>query len=125
VRLYDLLDPTRFTLLLMAGPHPSEQKRAAIWKLARHIAGFRDHCRLLLILGRQHADGFSEFPGDVLLDPTQFLHHQFGVENGAAYLIRPDSYVAFSHHELSTEKLEPFLARYFPNIFGASPLPSL
>lgn len=113
MRLYNLLDPTKFSLVLMAGPHPSQEKQSAIWNLAHFINDYREHCQLILILGRQHADPYAEFPGTVVMDPTQFLHYKYGVKEGAVYLVRPDAYVAFSHHDFAINKLEPFLKRLF------------
>jgi len=113
VRLYDRLGARYFTLIIMAGPHPDAHHRAAIWSLAELLAGFGEKCRSMLILGRQHADGFEAFPGEVLLDVNQFLHHRYGADRGSIYLARPDSYVAFSEHALKTDRITQFMKRLF------------
>ncbi|WP_455381367.1 FAD-dependent monooxygenase [Salinispira pacifica] len=99
VSLYDLLDPTRYLLLLFEGTHAEGDGSAGTEKLEALAARLPERVQGLVktvVVALQPADA-DPAAGAVtrLLDSEGVFHHRYAARGECLYLIRPDGYIGF------------------------------
>jgi 2-polyprenyl-6-methoxyphenol hydroxylase-like FAD-dependent oxidoreductase len=87
--LQDVLSSENFSLLLFSGNRPNYRDADFLEGVRQEAAGFSSLLVTAAVWRGEHAPDESW-----LLDPDGSAHRRFGVDNTAAYLVRPDGYVA-------------------------------
>jgi 2-polyprenyl-6-methoxyphenol hydroxylase-like FAD-dependent oxidoreductase len=102
-RLFELLDPCRFTLLIAAGG-PQSAGAAKIGEFFRGWSGQRPYIQLFHI---------SKPRDDVHKDFARTFGELSSSEQALAYLIRPDGYIGFRGGAGDIDRLDGYLNRWF------------
>ncbi len=111
VRLYDVIDPAKFTLLVFTGRQlRTPELNAEIESLAVRLGALAD---VWLVEGSPMA-GASPAGVRHFLDAPLFAHYLAGAQNGAIFLLRPDAYLAFTGFGFPWPELHAFLVHVFP-----------
>jgi 2-polyprenyl-6-methoxyphenol hydroxylase-like FAD-dependent oxidoreductase len=117
LRLFELLSPTRHTLLLYAEGPLADDERA---ELARVVACAQErthgHIAVYALVGADVALQDERLWGfNCLQDAEGRYRAAYGLGDRSLYLIRPDGYVGYRASPIRANLLEAYLAR----IFGA------
>ncbi len=112
VRLFDVIRDVRWSVLLFAGPDPTDGTLERFGALARTV-----HSRFVRSVGVHLVVSHGPLPDDtsdhaeLLLDREGFLHEKYGVRQPFLYVIRPDWYIGFRGRGDASEKLLAYLER--------------
>jgi len=113
-RLFQLLDPTRHTLLLFDGEADTE---AGYRNLADIVGRVRERCgdavapHVILPGDRAPAPALQGVP--VVADARKALHDRYGARSECLYLVRPDGHVAYRSQPADGDKLVAYLDTIF------------
>jgi 2-polyprenyl-6-methoxyphenol hydroxylase-like FAD-dependent oxidoreductase len=108
LRLFDLLRGTHHTLLVY-GPATSGALADIVGQLARRCHG---RVRAYHILAPESAPTAADVC-PTLVDGGRHFQSVYAATEGAAYLVRPDGYIAFRTDSLAPESLEAYVGRIF------------
>jgi hypothetical protein len=111
IRFYDLWkDPTHH--LILFPPTPQEELDQAKW--VTWSQSIPDHwLNLWEVSSRSEPKGGAKSKIPQLRDPQGKFRERYGAGEGAAYLIRPDGYVAFRSQNLSPEGVTRYLQQFY------------
>ncbi|MQA74582.1 MAG: hypothetical protein GEU88_09630 [Solirubrobacterales bacterium] len=114
-RLFEVLAGSEHALLMFLGcEQPHAQTLATATAIARRVGdgyGSRVTAHLVVPAGRPVA-GY-DWPGPVILDPTEALHNRYGARGECLVLIRPDGYIGFRAQPPSFQALSRHLSGIF------------
>jgi len=115
-RLFDVMQGTRWTLLLFAGVEPTVGDIETLEKISSPLAG-RYGTRVaihLILCGDPPVPVHANWAADVLMDRERYVHNKYGVETAPClYLIRPDWHIAFRGGLENAKRLSSYLERVF------------
>jgi 2-polyprenyl-6-methoxyphenol hydroxylase-like FAD-dependent oxidoreductase len=112
LQLFDLLRGTRHTLLVFAGPEPSDAACQRADQLAEAIAGrYGDRINVVQALASADTPVRAPTGGSAVVDADLTLHHRYGADEECLYLIRPDGYVGYRGQPLEQKSLLDYLGR--------------
>jgi 2-polyprenyl-6-methoxyphenol hydroxylase-like FAD-dependent oxidoreductase len=118
MRLFEVLQVTRWTLLLFAGIAPTTHDIEMLERISGSLAahnGKRISIHLVLC-GDPPVPVHENWAADFMMDRERFVHEKYGVEaTPCLYLIRPDWYVGFRGGLEHQEQLAAYLERVFPS----------
>lgn len=111
--LYDLLDPTRYTLLLFEGTHADTEGNDGVEQLAAIARRVRESMGTaiepVILSARQSVSGRADGAAVELHDAEAMFHHRYGARGRCLYLIRPDGYVGYRSEPADRQKLLEWL----------------
>ncbi len=113
-RLFEVLDPTRHTLLLFDGEAATEGGYRSLADVARRV---RERCgdavATHLVVPRERAPEAARWAGSVLTDASRALHDRYGARSECLYLVRPDGHVAYRAQPADGDRLLEYLDTIF------------
>lgn len=111
--LFDVLDSTRHTLLLLPG-HADDEAISNLVEIASSAAtAFPDMLSTHMVLSVNRTIGYvSVTPIGIHLDATGNLYKKLHLTHPALLLIRPDGYIALRSQPASAETLLAFMSTY-------------
>ena len=113
LRLRDLTQGTRHTLLLYADASADEATMATVEKLSADVRQQAyGEVEVYLLLSPDAAAPSAQHP-PVVRDTDGAFRADYGVTGAAAYLIRPDGYVGFRSRPVDAEALREHLQQIF------------
>jgi 2-polyprenyl-6-methoxyphenol hydroxylase-like FAD-dependent oxidoreductase len=111
----ELIDPARHTVLLFTGE--SSRVPPSVPALAGDLSSDLGEAVLVRLVSGT-VNGHS-WPGEVVHDSDGALHRRFGASLPCAYVVRPDSYVAYRCCPLAPEPLRAYLSTLFAGVRGS------
>ncbi len=120
-RLFRVLaaEPRRYTLLLFGGRAPTPTGNAALMSLALRVQERYEAvvAPVLVETGRgRGASAEQAWNGPRYRDPSGAMHQRYGAKNAAAFLIRPDGYIAWQGNATDADALLTHLRGVFDSI---------
>ena len=113
-RLFQLMNPTRFMLLLFDGEASTEEGYRNLADISRRV---RQRCgdavSPYVIVPRAQAPESAHLEGPVVVDADKVLHTRYGAQAECLYLIRPDGYIAYRSQPADGDKLLSYLDTLF------------
>ncbi len=107
--LYDLFDPTRYTLLLFEGTHTQTEADSGVRQLAAIARRVRETMgpavEPVILSARESVAGRADGALLRLYDAEAMVHHRYGARAQCLYLIRPDGYVGYRSEPAEVTKL--------------------
>ena len=105
------------TLLLLSGPHPSAEDRAAFTAIRQTVQEhYRDVVATRLIAAEgamEHDPAWEAIRYD---DPDRATHRRYATKGAALFVIRPDGYIGFRSRPANPDATRAYLARIFPRV---------
>lgn len=110
IRLFQVLSPRQFTLLIFTGQHAEPDSLPQLLQLVQDAEVHFSE----LIIGRiiSTTNTYPESPPaqpPLLLDADGAAHRRYGAQQQCLYLIRPDGYVGYRSRSLSITSLKTYL----------------
>lgn len=106
-RMYDVLRGTHHTVLLFTGWDDGAANAVELTRLAERIETTYPG----LVVARVISAGrYADHP-KMLADPDRTAHRQYGVENGSAFVVRPDKYIGYRGTPVDADDILADLAR--------------
>jgi hypothetical protein len=114
-RLFQLLSPTKYLLLLFDGEASTE---GGYRKLADIVSRVRQRCgdavTSYVVVPMAQAPESAHLEGPVVVaDANKVLHTRYGARAECLYLIRPDGYIAYRSQPADGDKLLSYLDTIF------------
>lgn len=107
--LYRYLSDTQHHVLLFTGLNPTEKTVENIKFLQKSLENLYPDLIKSHVIHKEKINGFSH----MILDPDEIIHEAYHIKNPAIYIVRPDTYIAYSSEDLNIESIEKFLRIYF------------
>jgi len=114
-KLYDLLDASKYRLILFAGAHCPEETIRSIASQLNVIEPYSEQIEPLVIYGGQDPSACLDLKAPLCIDPTLHLHFGHAAQQGATFLLRPDLYYGYVSHDLNSDALARYLSELFPS----------
>jgi 2-polyprenyl-6-methoxyphenol hydroxylase-like FAD-dependent oxidoreductase len=125
VRLFELMPGLRHTLLLFAGRRSGAVAARRRREVLEVVAdGFTDLIDTYVILPAATEPGEAAGHAAMLLDDDGSLHHAYGADDGALFVIRPDGYVGLRSRPPAAAPLRNFLRSYLVPAAHAQAVPA-
>ncbi len=110
LRLYEILQPCRFQLLVFLAEEAEESALlAALEEIAAGLAPYGDLIDLHLIAPGAGPEVPLAWPGRVAFDSDGAAHRRYGAEGACLYLLRPDKVVGYRALPPRWDRLEDYL----------------
>jgi peroxiredoxin len=113
-RLFQLLSPAQYLLLLFDGEASTEggyRNLAEIVRRVRQRCG--DAVSSYVVVPMAQALESAHLEGPVVADPDKALHARYGAKAECLYLIRPDGYIAYRSQPADGDRLLAYLDTLF------------
>lgn len=114
VRLAQIIDGRRHTLLLFDGRAPTKDGYARLSEVARAVESrYSDHVNVHVVVPGGDRPPELTWHGSVLMDIYGDLEDRYGARAECLYLIRPDLYVGYRSQPADRDALLEYLSRIF------------
>jgi len=113
-RLFQLLNSTRYLLLLFDGEASTEGGYRNLGEIARRVQKrCGDAVDSYVVVPMAQAPESAHLESRVIADANQVLHTRYGAKAECLYLIRPDGYIAYRSQPADGDKLLSYLDTLF------------
>ena len=113
-RLFQLLSPTQYLLLLFDGEASTESGYRNLAEIVRRV---RQRCgdavSSYVVVPMAQALESAHLADPVVADPEKALHARYGAKAECLYLIRPDGYIAYRSQPADGDRLLAYLDTVF------------
>ncbi|SRR5579883_2429768 len=114
IRLFQLLQDTRHTLLLFGGIKPTANDYQNLAVVSKII---RENYEMLIaahaiVISQKIPNEFTSH-SSTLLDNDRTFHHRYGANTSSLFLVRPDGYISFCGLMAKYEMFLDYIRRFF------------